>query len=101
MFRLTQNTPGRGDATAGYEVTLDREYTVQEFIDAILQNKSNDWGYIGIEAPGTFFGSPNCQYKYGSVVTEQLPADILSRKIKKAKADGGWSRMDYLFELTA
>ena len=39
MFRLFQCMPTRGDCTAEYEVDLDKEYTLQEFIDAILTNK--------------------------------------------------------------
>ena len=39
MFTLIQCTPTRGDCIAGYEVDLDKEYTLQEFIDAILTNK--------------------------------------------------------------
>ena len=48
MFTLIQCTPTRGDCTAGYEVDLDKEYTLQEFIDAILTNKKDEWGEIKI-----------------------------------------------------
>lgn len=43
MFTLTQSTPTAGDCTSGYKVTLDKEYTLQEFIDAVLTNKG-EWG---------------------------------------------------------
>ena len=39
MFTLIRCTPTRGDCIAGYEVDLDKVYTLQEFIDAILTNK--------------------------------------------------------------
>ena len=44
MFTLIQCTPTRGDCTAGYEVDLDKAYTLQEFIDAILTNKKRRVG---------------------------------------------------------
>lgn len=39
MFTLTQCSPTFGDCTARYRVDLDKEYTLEEFIDAILTNK--------------------------------------------------------------
>lgn len=44
MFTLTQCTPTRYDCTAGYRVDLDKEYTLQEFIVAILTNKKKTSG---------------------------------------------------------
>lgn len=33
MFKMLQSTPVGGDCTCGYNVELDKEYTVAEFID--------------------------------------------------------------------
>lgn len=41
MFSLTRTTPVGGDCTAGYHVNLDKEYTLQEFIDAVLTTRAN------------------------------------------------------------
>lgn len=44
MFTLTQCTPTSYDCIAGYRVELDKEYTLQGFIDAILTNKKKRVG---------------------------------------------------------
>ncbi len=96
MIKLTQNTPTSGDCTAGYAVTLDKEYTVEEFINEVLTK--NEWGYIGIHSNGQAWfdiGFPSCEYKKDKLVTE-MQKDILPIKVKSATASGGWSRMDYV-----
>ena len=40
MFSLTITAMVGGDCTAGYRVNLDKEHTLQEFIDAVLTNKN-------------------------------------------------------------
>jgi len=97
MIKLIQNTKTFGDETAGYSVELTKDYTVKEFVDEVVSDKK-EWGYIGIESKGSFFGDPNCEYKWGKLLTE-LPSEILPNKIKSVKASGGWSRMDYLLVL--
>ena len=49
MFTLTQCTPTGYDCPAEYRVDLDKGYTLQEFIDAILTNKKDEWGEIKIK----------------------------------------------------
>lgn len=39
MFRLTQIGPEGGDCTAPYTVTFDKEYTLEEFVNAIIVNR--------------------------------------------------------------
>ena len=99
MIKLRQNTPTAGDCTAGYEVTMDKTYYVKEFIDEVLSNKG-EWGYIGIKKEGvpTFFGDPNCEYKWGRLLSN-LPEEYLDKEISIVSASGGWSRMDYLLIL--
>ena len=99
MIKLTQNTPTGGDCTAGYAVTLDKEYTVEELINEVLTY--NEWGYIGIYNEGQAWferGTPNCEYRQDKLVTEMQP-EALHRKIKSVTASGGWSRMDYVIKL--
>ena len=102
MFRLVTSTPERGDCTRGYDVILDKEYTVKEFIETVFEKLSGEWGYIGIHNDeGDFsarvFGEPRCEYRYGKLSTPPLPNEYLEKKIVKATGDGGWSRMDYQF----
>ena len=96
MFVLRQIGPERGDCTAPYDVDFEgRTYTVMEFIRGLLEERSGDWGKIRIYIDPRF-GSiePSCKYKYGTLLTK-LPDEFLSREIYHAKADGGWSKMDY------
>uniref|UniRef100_UPI004056BC1B hypothetical protein n=1 Tax=Alistipes sp. TaxID=1872444 RepID=UPI004056BC1B len=82
-----------GDCTAPYAVELDKEYTVQEFVTAVL-SKSKEWGYIGIEHKLATFGEPHCEYRYGQLLSE-LPPETLCKKVISARAHGGYTRMDY------
>lgn len=82
-----------------YRVDFYRKCTVREFIESVLCR--DEWGYIGIystEPDGVFFGKPNCEYRR-NYLKSHLPDEYLDRKIKKAKADGGYSRMDYILYL--
>lgn len=101
MLEFKQRTPIRNDCTAGFSVTLDRPYTVGLFIDEILADRKNEYGYIGIFKPGVayVFGSPCVRYEYGRLTSDSMPEDILRRVIKEVKADGGWTRMDYIIKL--
>ena len=99
MIKLTQSTRTFGDCTAGYAVTMDKEYTVEEFISEVLTR--NEWGCICIYNEGQAWlesGTPNCEYKQDKLVTE-MQKEVLQRKIKSVTASGGWSRMDYVIKL--
>ena len=93
MFTFYQTGPTRGDCTSPYEVTMDKEYTVNEFIQEVLTQK--EWGYIGIYCQGEIFGDPKCEYNNDKLLYS-LPNEYLNKRLIKVKADGGWSRMDYL-----
>lgn len=100
MFKMNQASPVRGDCTCSYDIILDKDYTIREFIKTVLTEKSNEWGYIGINTDeGDFsakiFGDPRCEYKCGRLLCS-LPEEYLDKKINKVNGDGGWSRMDYL-----
>lgn len=96
MFTMQKIGADRGDCTAPYSVQLDKEYTLKEFIDAILQFKNDEWGYIGIRDNKPFtFGEPKCEYSHGKLLYN-MPENILDKKVLQAIADGGWTRMDYL-----
>ena len=103
MFSMYASTPTRGDCTCGYSITLDKEYTVGEFIETVLTEKSGEWGYFGIRvSKGGFservFGNPCCEYKWGKLLST-LPEEYLDKKILSVTGDGGCSRMDYLFSV--
>lgn len=101
MFEISACTPMRGDCTCGYNIILDKEYTVREFIETVLKEKSDEWGYFGIYKYGSTnsYGDPNCQYSRGKLTTPPLPDEYLDEKIIQVTGDGGWTRMDYLFQI--
>lgn len=85
MFELIEKT-------AGFNVKFKKPYTVGDFINDILTTRTTEWGYVDMV---NIDGHPICGYRYGELFTEPFSDDILSKKIKKIIADGGWSRMDY------
>ena len=94
MFKMRSAGEVRGDCTAPYHVELDKEYTVNEFVNTVL-TITKEWGYIGIYCRGKIFGEPKCEYSHGKLLYA-LPDNVLNKKVVKVQADGGWSRMDYL-----
>lgn len=98
MFKRIQSARAGSDCTAPYSIVLEKEYTVEEFINAALHEYDNEWGYFGVFDGKSVFGNPECEYSNGSVLNT-LPDDILRSKIVSVKASGGWSRMDYMFYL--
>lgn len=101
MFTLTQCTQTFGDCMAGYRVDLDKEYTLQEFIDAILTNKKDDWGEIKIAKRNSpWYRHPCIDYRYGNVISKpNIPEEVFGYKVKSVTAHGGWSAMDYIVTL--
>lgn len=94
MFKLTQLRPEGTDCTAPYSVELNGDYTVASFVQDVLKDKT-EWGYIGIDNGKFGFGDPNVKFRHGKLLST-LPSKYLDMKVTKAKASGGWSRMDYL-----
>lgn len=98
MFNLIHTGGPYGDCCFTYDVELNREYTVGEFIRTVLREKPNEWGYIGIKKEFdryAVFGDPNCEYSHGQVKRTNFSYEDLQQKIDFVKASGGWSRMDY------
>lgn len=90
-----------GDETCGYNITLNKEMTVREFIDEILKEKPNEWGYFGIYSKkDSIFGEPHCEYSQGQLITDPIPDEFLNKKIDKVDGNGGWSRSDYIFHVS-
>lgn len=94
-MKFTQIGKTMGDETTPYEVTEQKSRTVREFIEEVLKEKPNEWGYISV---GKHFYQDGaigvCEYRYGKLITE-MPDDALGVEIKEISACGGWSRMDY------
>jgi len=87
MFKLNRVTQIGSDETAGYDVILDKEYTVKELLDTVVSIKS-EWGYFVVK------NGSGCEYKWGELLSNLKEKD-LNKKVVKVSASGGWSRMDY------
>ena len=82
-----------------YTVEFHKRCTVKEFIDYVLT--LGEKGYIGIysrDPDGRFFGKPKCEYFWAELKT-QMPSDYLTKHVKKAEAESGYGRADYILYL--
>lgn len=93
MIKLVACTPVGSDCTCDYNVILDDEYTVYEFIEIILREHNNEWGFIS-----NYSESQQCEYKYGEILRNTFTQETLHKKITKVSASGGWTRMDYIIK---
>lgn len=89
-YTATSDTPN-GDSTWNYIVTPERDCTIKEFVEAVLGRRQGEWGSFTIKG-GDF------EYKNGKM-KDQIPEEILGKRMKKAEANGGWSLMSYYLEI--
>ena len=83
------------DCTCRYEVLLDKEYTVSEFVSVVLEERPNEWGNIKVTENGDYWsGKIVCDYSYGNI--KYINSLFSDKTIKKVTAVGGWSNMDYI-----
>lgn len=100
VFILTLVGTIGSDCTGPYNVTLYKDFTVEEFIKAVAEGVDgygrHEWGFIGIYDNGYYpFTDDRCKYRNGNIVTNNIPKKYLKKKIKKVRASGGWSCMNY------
>lgn len=98
MFEFIQTRPEGGDCTASYDVILDKEYTVLDFIFEVVRNRKDEWGSFHIQTGEKIFDGPSIEYRYGKTLTG-IPEDVCFKKIKRVWSNGGWSAMDYFITL--
>ena len=99
MFKFKCIAGPGSDCTALYEVELDKEYTVLEFISTVLKEKPGEWGRIGF-ADSLIDWGPYLEYRRGEVISgEEELADCLDSKIVSVRSHGGWSNMDYMLKI--
>lgn len=90
-----QSGPSFGDATTPYNVIpKDENVRVGNFIQDVLEQRPDDWGYIYIRKEQVI------AYKKGKIIYQSSLLDMFYHlRIKNVKACGGWSRMDYYIEV--
>ena len=98
MFILEQLGPEEYEQKALYSVTMDKEYTVRDFIHEVLIEHSKDWGLIDIFDGESVVGDMKYDYDRGYLQSD-LPKEIMDEPIYSVSAYGGHYRMDYLLYL--
>lgn len=92
-----------GDACCNYDIITDREYTVAELIQEILNEHPEEWGDFEIYANkkwlfdkgGSSLGDFTAKYKKGGALENELPENLEKKRVKEVKSNGGWSLMTY------
>ena len=93
-FSLIYTGGPYGDETCSYVGYLNQPLTVREFIDAVFEQHSDEWGTIHI------FDDTYLDYRYGEIkyISSQFN-EYLDKKIKSFTAHGGWTLMDYNLDM--
>lgn len=98
MIKFKQVSKVYGDCTADYKVILDKQYTVREFVSFVLSQK-DEWGAIQIYDPDkSWLDYDEYEYRYGNL-NDDIPNEIMEKKIISVSAHGGWTAMDYVLKL--
>ena len=90
-----QLRPAGGDCCAPYEVLLNRECTLREFVDCIIKNE-REWGYVTIYG---MVDDQKLEYRYGKILKNEFTENELNSILLSVGSYGGWSRMDYVVRL--
>lgn len=99
MFNMVCTGGPNGDCTCDYAVQFDRDYTVGEFIEEVLEKKPGEWGNFEIVSEFRYMGLVDtCEYKKGKI-TKRFKSDVAGRKIKEAVANGGYTLMTYFLKV--
>ena len=94
MFKFKRTGGPFGDCTCNYDIEFDRPYTVAEFINEVLTERSDEWGYIRVVTGNSRYEGPKCEYRYGKLLST-LPEEYLDKHIAVCEANGGWTAMTY------
>lgn len=90
-LKFKQLREAGGDCCAPYEVLLNRECTLREFVDCIIKNE-REWGYVRL-------GDRKAEYRYGRILSNEFSESELESTIETVISNGGWTRMDYVVRL--
>ena len=89
-----------GDATSAYRITLQRTFTVKEFVERVL-NERGEWGKIEVILPDRTTVAW-LKYSHGDITNESSNfASYYNHTIERVSGNGGWSRSDFYIEVKA
>ena len=102
-LKFVQVGPDLGDATANYDVEVDKECrTLFEFVAVVLLEKQNEWGTIyPLKDDMSWLGAHGIEYSHGAITNNpnRLEEKYEGWVIDRVTANGGWSSMDYYVHL--
>ena len=93
MFKLIKRPRSDNDKHTKYDVVLDKEYTVEEFIDAIADGRNGTHGQITIKNDKQAIES--LVYNIESIDYRHCKLQNAEEKIKQVWADGSWLKINY------
>ena len=93
MFKLIKRPRSDNDQYTKYDVVLDKEYTVEEFIDAIADGRNGTHGQITIKNDKQAIESFG--YNIESINYRHCRLQNAEEKIKQVWADGSWVKINY------
>lgn len=96
LLKFTKIGETNRDETTNYSVEINKDNVILADIIEYVLSREKDWGYICIN---NFFSGIKIEYKYGSIISDNIPIEDKNRQIKLISASGGWSRMDYIINL--
>lgn len=102
LFSVGKLISENGDSTSTYELIINKPCTVNEFVNYILSNKEDEWGYIIIVSESKErIVYDYVKYRYGLLMTI-IPEHIRNKEIDISQVhtiSGGWSSNDYILRI--
>ena len=89
-----------GDASSAYQITLQRTFTVKEFVERVL-NELGEWGKIEVVLPDRTTVAW-LKYSHGDITNESSNfANYYDHTIESVFGYGGWSHSNFYIEVKA
>ena len=82
MISLSPALDLTAERTNEMYVDLDKNHTVQSFIEAILSERPDEKGYIRVHK----FEASSCRYEHGKIIKNAIPDNMISKSIRSARA---------------
>ena len=95
MFELIYSGKVYPDYTHTFDVLVDRQYTVKEFITEMLETRGMDWGIITVRQG---YKKRNGEYSRG-YITETIKDIDGNSIIKEIHASGCFSNINYVIDI--
>ena len=95
MIQIEPYGPVMGDETSLYHVHISRPMTVKEFVQGWLSVNRKEWGKFEIRREDENIKKERNFWYQHENLNDEIPSEILERKIVKVSGSGGWGRSDF------